>query len=165
MKTLTQFINPSLSDMTMTINAEVNNENYEVIENENLSDCNYDGLVVSGSLFSLTLFRNVTFDACVFFASKLENCEFRGCNFVNCEFQFSDISHCNFEGCTFDNCTWDNTPIKRCRFSSSFIDTKTAYFVGKGMSTSEQNVMEYCFSSKSSFEYAKEKQELTDFAA
>lgn len=106
-------------------------DSYEVIENEKLTDCNLSGLVISGALFSLTLFKNVTFRSCDFFASRIENCEFINCKFENCTFQFSGIEYCDFHSTIFENCTWDVSHIKRSLLSLCDLDPKTEFFVKK----------------------------------
>lgn len=138
MKTLTDFFSP------LTTDTAVSSQNYEVIENETLSNCNLKDLTFSGSLFSLTLFKHVTFESCVFFATRLENCQFVGCKFVNCKFQFSNLLHSEFKATHFENCHWEVTPVYKSLFSHCFMDSKTTYFVSKD----ESNRMENNFSNE-----------------
>jgi len=131
----------TLTDRTTTLEiAKLSSEKYEIIENELIESCNFKELTISGSLFSLTLLKNVTFQSCVFFASKIENCEFFGCHFDECEFQFTGIDHCNFAASSFENCKWDLSPIKKSIFISSFLDEKTAFAVSR-----EENSLQSCF--------------------
>ncbi len=125
MSTLTEFLNPLHTESGK-------NSCYEIIENEALTDCNLSKLSISGSLFSLSVFKNVTFSSCDFFGSKMENCQFIGCNFQNCKFQFSSIEYSDFHSSTFENCIWDISPIKKSLFSRCAIDTKTLYFIAQG---------------------------------
>lgn len=134
MKTLTQFFNPFL-------NESHEDAKYEVIENTTVNTKDFNGLSISGSLFSLTTFKNVTFESCVFYGSKMENCKFVNCNFKNCEFKFTNISHCNFTGTTFVNCNWDFSPIKKSEFNFSHIDAVTMHYASK-----ENNTFSSCMS-------------------
>ncbi len=127
MNTLTKFFNPFL-------NNSFADAKYEVIENEVLASCNFKELTISGSLFSLTTFKNVTFESCVFFASKLENCHFLNCKFLNCDFQFTSIEHCNLKATSFRNCKWDITPLRKNIFENCLLDDKTFYFTTKSNS-------------------------------
>jgi uncharacterized protein YjbI with pentapeptide repeats len=130
---MTDLINPMTTVSICT-------ENYEVIENEVLKNSDLSDLTISGSLFSLTHFHNVTFRSCVFFASKMENCDFLGCKFIDCSFQFSNIEHCNFISVDFELCHWDTSRVAKTSFSSCFLDAKTVNAVFK-----ESNKMEGCF--------------------
>lgn len=129
---------------TMTINlntlSSFTNERYEVISNETLSDCFHKDLNVSGSLLSLSTFKNVTFFGCVFFGSKLQGCTFVNCKFVNCEFKFTQMEDCEFKACEFQGCEYVSSGIKESRFKSSAIDHKTAFVAAK-----EANLMENCY--------------------
>jgi uncharacterized protein YjbI with pentapeptide repeats len=124
MNTLTAYINPLTSTIDYT-------ENYEVIENEAVIGNNYNDLIISGSLFSLTLFKNVTFRACVFFGTRIENCQFINCEFIDCKFQFSNISYSDFHHATFKNCIWESTPVRKSLFANSDLDFKSSYFIKK----------------------------------
>ncbi|MBT7610021.1 MAG: hypothetical protein HN576_09710 [Bacteriovoracaceae bacterium] len=124
MNTLTQFFNPLL-------NNSLQDARYEVIENEDLSSCDFSLLTISGSLFSLTTFKNVTFESCVFFGSRLENCNFVNCTFKDCEFKFTTLEHCNFAHTTFNNCMWDLAPLKKNCFENCLFDSKTFYYAKK----------------------------------
>ena len=112
-------------------------EAYGVIENEVLQSSDFKGITVSGSLFSLTTFKSVTFESCVFFAARMENCEFIDCTFINCSFKFSNIEHCNFNDSKFENCKWDVTPIKKSRLQYCSVDAETAFYVSKSDSKIE----------------------------
>ncbi|MCK5074060.1 MAG: pentapeptide repeat-containing protein, partial [Bacteriovoracaceae bacterium] len=98
---------------------------------------------VSGSLFSLTLFKKVTFDSCVFFASKWENCDFSSCEFKNCTLQFSQFMNCNFTGCKFENVIWDVSFVKKSCLADCFVDVKTSYFMMR-----EDNIIRNCFTNR-----------------
>lgn len=128
MNTLTTFFNPNFQD-------GLRDSQYEVIENELLKSCDLKNLTVSGSLFSLTTFINVTFRSCVFFGTKIENCKFINCKFENCSFQFSTLTHSEFEACDFIETHWDTPSIRKCSFYYSKLDTKTEYFIAKNTNT------------------------------
>lgn len=113
---------------------------YGIIENENITSFNFSNLTISGSLFSLTTFKDVTFDSCVFFGSHIKNCEFTGCTFKNCTFEFSHIYDCSFHATLFENCRWELTPIKKSLFSSSFINRATSQNVNQ-----HGSLIENCF--------------------
>lgn len=134
MKTLTQFFNPFLNETQ-------EDAQYEIIENMTLDTKDFKGLSISGSLFSLTTFKNVTFESCVFYGSKIENCKFVNCKFISCDFKFSSISHSNFTGTQFENCNWDFTPIKKSEFNFSQLDAKTMYYA-----STEDNAISSCVS-------------------
>ena len=125
MNTLLKFINPFPQATPIE-------KCYEAIENALVNDQDFKGLNVSGSLFSLTTFRNVVFQSCVFFASNLENCEFVSCTFIDCNFQFSTVEYCNFSNTLFRSCKWDITPIKKCNFNSCDLDYKTIHYSKNG---------------------------------
>ncbi|MBL6989060.1 MAG: pentapeptide repeat-containing protein [Bacteriovoracaceae bacterium] len=128
MKTKTSLIYPLLPDNGGSLN---HTEHYEVIENEKIVASDYKELSISGSLFSLTSFKDVTFRSCVFFASKMENCEFINCKFINCKFQFSSIDYCDFHFTEFENCIWNMSPINKSLFSRCNYDHKTKHFIAK----------------------------------
>ena len=150
MKTLTNLISPF---STKTLHTDT----YEVVENESLTNENYSRLVVSGSLFSLTLFKKVSFDSCVFFASKFENCEFVACNFLDCTIQFSTFINCSFVGCKFKNVTWDLSHIRKSCLEDCFIDAKTSYFLMR-----EDNMVKNCFTNRKLTWEELEKTEIID---
>lgn len=146
MKTLTKFIDRlDLNDEVTATLHEVSfgesssSTRYEVIENEVLKSSDLKDLSISGSLFSLTLFKDVTFESCVFFGSKFENCEFVNCKFIDCSFQFTHISHCNFRASSFKNCIWETSTIRKSMLSLCDMDVKTAFFL-----TKEENKMDSC---------------------
>ena len=114
---------------TKTIKIPALSENYEVIENEHLTGRIFKQITISGALFTLTLFKDTTFRSCVFFASKIENCEFINCYFDNCHFQFSTIEYCDFHSTMFKNCIWDTSPVKRNLFSRCKLCEKTIHFL------------------------------------
>ncbi|MBT3236122.1 MAG: hypothetical protein HN353_09250 [Bdellovibrionales bacterium] len=122
MDTLTYVMNWSQS-------SQLSNENYEVIENEMLTDADFKGLTVSGALFSLTTFRNVTFRGSVFFASKIENCTFVNCNFIDCSFQFSSIIHSLFRRCSFEQSRWELSTISDGCLIDCQLDYKTSFIL------------------------------------
>jgi uncharacterized protein YjbI with pentapeptide repeats len=110
---------------------KITNENYEVIENEMLTDADFTGLTVSGALFSLTTFRNVTFRGSIFFASKIENCTFVNCNFIDCSFQFTSYAHCLFRGCSFEQSRWESSTIREGCLIECEIDYKTSFILSQ----------------------------------
>ena len=120
-----------LSRDTENTEQHVDSKNFEVIENESLTNCSLEGITVSGALFSLTLFKNVTFRSCVFFASRMENCQFIACTFENCTFEFSNISYCDFHSTSFENCMWSTSPTKKNLFSRCQLDPKAIYYLNK----------------------------------
>lgn len=124
MNTLIRFFNPFA-------HAQSQDALYDVVENEEIKEQDLSGLTLSGSLFSLSVFRDVTFTACVFFGSRLENCTFIGCKFIDCSFQFSTVEHCTFEETEFVGSHWDVSPLKKNAFRTCFLDQKTAYFAQK----------------------------------
>lgn len=124
MKTITSLISPFMTETS-------NTDNYEVIENEVLNDRNFKGLTLSGSLFSLTIFTNVSFKSCVFFAGRLENCKFINCEFINCKFQFTTTLHCNFQETVFKNCIWEASPTRKTKFYYCEMDYKSSYYLSK----------------------------------
>lgn len=142
---------PVMKTQTVTINLNTsgslqsfNNERYEVISNETLTDCIHKDLNVSGSLLSLSTFKNVTFFGCVFFGSKLQDCKFINCKFVACEFKFTQLEECDFVACNFESNSYMSSSIRDSRFKSSEIDEKTAFIASK-----EDNLVLNCYSSRS----------------
>lgn len=135
MNTLTQFIDSQLS-LTHHLTAEKEcgideakaSGQYEIIENETIESRDYKDLAISGSLFSLTTFTNVTFESCVFYASKMENCTFINCTFKDCKFEFSQMQHCLFNRCTMEDTLWTKSPMKKCTLSFCEYDHKFSYF-------------------------------------
>lgn len=135
MNTLTQFIDSQLS-LTHHLTAEKDLGNdeakaegqYEIIENEIIESQNFKDLAVSGSLFSLTTFTNVTFESCVFYASKMENCTFINCTFIDCKFEFSQLQHCQFNRCKMEDTIWTASPMKKCTLAFCEYDHKFSYY-------------------------------------
>ena len=122
----------TLTDTTINpLSPQVVEGSYEVIENELIVDSNFNGLTIAGSLFSLTTFKNVTFDSCVFFASRMENCEFVNCTFINCQFQFTNIAHCDFRYAKFDACSFDFSSIKNSKVDECWLDSKVLHNLAK----------------------------------
>lgn len=107
-------------------------ETYGVIENQNIGDKEFNDLVVSGALISLTSFKNVTFRSCVFFATRLENVSFANCTFIDCKFQFSAIEHCHFASTSLENCSWEASPINKSYFYACGMDYKTSHHLLRG---------------------------------
>jgi hypothetical protein len=159
MNTLTKFFNPFWKNSDTS-------SSYEVIENEVVKASDLNGLTISGSLFSLTTFKNVTFESCVFFGSRMENCTLEDCKFINCEFQFTTLEHCNFASVSFSNCKWDVSPIRKNIFENCRFDDKTSYFAKKACSF---NKLTSCMTHKEAFRRQEvlrkdeitEKQEVT----
>ena len=133
MNTLTRFINPVFEN-------NLDETKYEIIENESIKSNVLEGLSISGSLFSLTTFTDVTFKSCVFFASRIENCTFVNCNFIDCKFEFSHIAHSDFESCNFENCEWEFSSFKSSSLNHIKIDVKTQLEINKGGNT-QQNCL------------------------
>ncbi|MFZ9001290.1 MAG: pentapeptide repeat-containing protein [Bacteriovoracaceae bacterium] len=106
-------------------------QNYEILENVTISNCNYDELIISGGLFSGVKFESVHFQDCTFFGSRIEHCQFKNCTFTNCKFHFSHILHTHFKNCQFEDSFYEISPIKKCSFEESELDTKTQYFIAK----------------------------------
>ncbi|HLE10161.1 MAG: hypothetical protein A2504_05350 [Bdellovibrionales bacterium RIFOXYD12_FULL_39_22] len=102
---------------------------FEVIENEKITSCNIEDIVVAGALLSLTVFENVTFKNCIFFASRLENCQFLSCNFIGCSFQFTNIIYCDYHFSTFEKCSWETSFAKNSLFSRCEIDFKSLHYL------------------------------------
>ena len=125
------------------------NHVYEVIENESLKSCDFDRLTLSGSLFSLTVFKNVTFRSCVFFGSKLENCRFVNCKFIDCSFQFTNLAHCNFHTTEFKNCHWDFSYTRKSQFHHCSLDKMSHCSISK-----DDNRFVNCFTKERSLEEA-----------
>ncbi len=134
MSTLTLIYDPELKPLNVI-------EKYEVIENELIEDRDFNELSIPGVLMTFTIFKNVTFENCVFFGSRLENCEFVNCKFIDTKFQFCNLSYCNFKFSTFEYCNWDVSPTKDCTFISCLLDSKSLYYLGKN-----SNYLETCFS-------------------
>lgn len=133
MSTLTQFFNQNhLSSQT--------HAQYEVIENEIIKSCDFSDLSVSGSLFSLTTFTNVSFKSCVFYGSRFENCDFINCTFEDCKFEFNNMVHCNFVSSTFENCTWAYSYLRKSSLYDCMLDPAT-----KASISVEENKLERCF--------------------
>lgn len=106
-------------------------DTYEIIENEYITYSEFNGLTISGGLFSTTIFKSVTFKNCTFFGSRFENTEFINCRFDNCKFQFCHLLHLDFLKCEFIGNFWDISPIRKSQFEECTLDTKTEYFVKK----------------------------------
>jgi len=92
---------------------------FNIVENVTIQDRNFNGLTISGSLFSLTTFINVSFDSCIIFATRIENCTFINCKFINCNFEFSNCSYNKFEECIIDSSLMTYTPFKNNTFYKS----------------------------------------------
>lgn len=114
-----------------------NNENYEVIANETLSNCKHEDLIVSGSLLSLSTFENVTFLGCVFYGSIFDNCIFKNCKFIDCKFEFVQIASCKFKGSHFSGCEWISSSLRHNDFLSTELCHKTSYFAFKNANSIE----------------------------
>ncbi len=107
-------------------------ENYGVLENQNIGDKEFNDLVVSGALLSLTRFENVTFRSCVFFASRMENVSFANCTFIDCKFQFTKVDHCHFANTSLENCSWEASTTNKSSFYSCSMDYKTSHQLMRG---------------------------------
>ncbi len=133
MSTLTQFF--TSNHLSSEAHAQ-----YEVIENEIIKSSDFNGLSVSGSLFSLTTFTNVSFKSCVFYGSRFENCDFINCTFEDCTFEFNNLVHCNFVGTTFENCKWAYSYLRKSSLYDCMLDPAT-----KASISVEENKLERCF--------------------
>jgi uncharacterized protein YjbI with pentapeptide repeats len=138
MNTLTQFINAQLSlshQLTAGERLGIDEASatglYEIIENEEIKSRHFSSLAVSGSLFSLTTFTDVTFESCVFYANKFENCNFINCTFTDCKFEFTQVQHCRYNGCKLEDTTFSVSPIKKCTIAFTQYDHKFSYFLSK----------------------------------
>lgn len=123
MKTSTTLLNPTSAQSQKD---ESLSQAYEVIENEAISERNFEELTISGALFSLSTFDRASFSTCVFYACKLENTTFKNCNFENCTFEFTSFFCVQFISCTFTNCTWEFSSARKSFVKSSSIDRVTA---------------------------------------
>ena len=115
---------------------------YEIIANETLESRDFNGLTIAGSLFSLSVFKGISFKDCVFYGTKFENCMFTDCSFENCSFQFTQVDYCQFEKSSFAECNWDFAPIQKSQFNHCSLDFHTTYQVGH---EDKANVIEKCF--------------------
>ncbi len=139
MNTLTTFIYQNHTTQPVDVKAQESicgqgnceDSLYEVIENSAIEGRKINGLTISGALLSLSSFKEVTFENCTFYASKLENCNFQQCKFINCSFEFTNVSHCEFATSEFINCTWQCSPVRSTKFSYCELDAKTQFFVKK----------------------------------
>lgn len=132
MSTLTQFF--SSNHTSLDTHAQ-----YEAIENEIIKSTDFNGLNISGSLFSLTTFKNVTFKSCVFYGSRLENCDFVNCTFVDCSFEFNNFVHCNFIESKFENCKWAYSYLRKSSLYDCELDPATRSAI-----STENNKLERC---------------------
>lgn len=152
MNTLTQFIDFQLSlteSTTATSMKEINGGHetsddaasgqYEVIENESFTGNHFNGLALSGSLFSLTTFTDVLFESCAFYASKMENCTFINVKFENCTFEFTQMQHCNFNSCTFENCSFQISSISKTDFAHCTYEGIVDHLIQQGNQNREFN--------------------------
>lgn len=140
MNTLTQYINNLDANLSLVKTKVIDTESkhdgtYEVIENECITSRNFNNLVVSGSLFSLTTFTEVSFQSCTFFGTKIENCMFINCTFSNCKFEFTNIEHTKFNKCEFENTLWELTPVNKSTLSFCKFDANTNYFIKEERNT------------------------------
>lgn len=123
-------------------------EVYEIIVNETLELREFNELAIAGSLFSLSVFKGITFRDCVFYGSRFENCTFVDCIFENCTFQFAHVEFCQFAQTTFAHCNWDFASIQKSDFNFCQLDNKTILIAGDD---EKGNRMEQCFSFQSPF--------------
>ncbi|MEK6623759.1 MAG: pentapeptide repeat-containing protein [Bdellovibrionota bacterium] len=130
------------AQLTQTPNTQQLNSAYEIISNETLEECSFNGLTIAGSLFSLSVFKGIAFKDCVFYGTKFENCMFTDCSFENCSFQFSQVDFCQFTGSLFAQCNWDFAPIHKSEFQYCNLDFHTTYQVGH---EDKENKLNQCF--------------------
>lgn len=119
------------------------NDNYEIIANQSIINCNQKDLIISGALLLQNTFKYVIFNNCTFFGSKIENCQFIGCQFKNCKFQFSSILSCNFISCKINHCQWETPFLQKNEFQCCSIDHISTYYISKN-----ENHLVNCFSEK-----------------
>ncbi len=113
METVTYFLNEIW-------NQNLSDEQFQNIDMLQASDCDYNSLSISGCKISDSIFENVTFTNCTFWASSISNTLFINCLFVNCKFQFTNFSDCNFEFVLFETCTWG---VSKINGENSFVET------------------------------------------
>lgn len=107
-------------------------ETYGVVENQTIGGKEFSDLVVSGALFSLTRFENVTFRSCVFFGSRMENVTFANCTFTDCKFQFTAVVHCFFANTSLENCSWEASNTTKSSYYNCTMDYKTSHHLVRG---------------------------------
>jgi uncharacterized protein YjbI with pentapeptide repeats len=95
---------------------------FEIIENIALNDCVYIKSIISGSLLSQAVFKNVRFIQCTFISSRLENSEFVQCNFNRCKFHFCHLNYLLFSKSQFISCDTWASPIRKTTFLDCELD-------------------------------------------
>lgn len=135
MKTSTTLLTPTETKLKTL------DETYEIIENETVSNRNFNHLTIAGALFSLSTFDRSSFCSCVFYGSRIENSVFKNCVFENCTFEFTHFYAASFVSCTFINCKWKHSTIYKTKVKSSEIDHATSTTVHK----QENNQMIDCY--------------------
>ena len=135
MNTLTRFFyqeeQRQMQEHAISQIAALKEHSFEVVENETITDRNYEGYTVSGSLFSFAIFSNVTFKNCTFYANKIENCIFENCEFIDCKFEFTSFSHCHFVNCELEKTSFAMSPLKAGSFKSCLMELATESYLAK----------------------------------
>ncbi len=97
-----------------------------IVENQLISGKKFQGIVISGCLLSFSRFYDITFQSCVFFADRVENCVFVNCKFVDCKFQFTIFEHCRFDSSIFEHCSWESSRIKKTTIADCVMDSRVS---------------------------------------
>lgn len=76
---------------------------HESFLNEEIANCEFSNLHISGCKVVSSTYREVIFDGCIFYASNMDKTIFIDCVFINCEFHFTHFENCIFENCEHEN--------------------------------------------------------------
>ncbi|MBV1934914.1 MAG: pentapeptide repeat-containing protein [Parvibaculaceae bacterium] len=105
---------------------EINrNNNLQVIELSDIiiSEFNFDGDALTG-----TIFRNVKFENCNFFDGFSGRRAFENCQFETCSFWDAEIKHVGFLQTKFNECDFTRVLFSECTFQEvEFSNTKIGY--------------------------------------
>lgn len=110
MQTLTMFQNLLFQD-------EITSDEFQLLENKSYISKSYKDITLSGARVLNSIFEDVIFENCVFFATEFHDSIFINCLFINCQFKFASFASCNFESCQFDGCTWAKTGLQNSEFN------------------------------------------------
>jgi len=132
---------------------QANSPRYELIENETLTNCKYNGLVLSGSLLKNCDFEHAVFENCTFFGCKLQGINFKGCQFTSCKFLFTQIQENQFMACTFEDNFFDSSPADQCSLTYCQLDTKCL----NQFSQNESNTFGQCFGQNLNLQVQEDK--------
>lgn len=135
MKTSTTLLTQTITELRTL------DESYEIIENEQVLNRDFNNLTLAGALFSLSTFDRSNFLSCVFYGTRIENSVFRNCTFENCTFEFSHFYAATFISCTFKGCTWKYSTINKTKAHCSEMDHPTSSLIHQ----QENNQMIDCF--------------------